>query len=143
MSFTVEEETEKRVNYYNTSFNIEYFPFRLLWKNHKVPVSQIQSCHLLDYEHQILSIVLSHCHYSLEHGKGQNVSYDLQALEKNIVDRFIHGKPLIQLEIPQVFYRKDVYTAKAFASIRNNVKPQVCVCVCGWFQYAKLKLCCI
>jgi hypothetical protein len=61
----------------------------------------------------------------LEHGKGQNVTYDYPALEKNIIDRFIHGKPLIQLEIPQVTYRKDVYTAQVFANIRKNVSPQV------------------
>ena len=96
-----------------------------MWREHKVPVSHIQHCHLLEYEHQLLSIVLSHCHYSLEHGKGQNVTYDLPALEKHVVDRFIHGKPLIQLEIPQVVYRKDVYTAETFANIRKNVSPQV------------------
>ncbi|XP_019853235.1 PREDICTED: E3 ubiquitin-protein ligase RNF213-like [Amphimedon queenslandica] len=90
----------------------------------KVPASQIQLCHLLDYEHQILSIVLSHCHYSLKHGKGHDVNYDFAALEKHIVDRFIHGKPYIQLEFPQVVYRKDVYTAEAFANIRKNVQPQ-------------------
>ena len=95
------------------------------WKEHKVPLSHIQYCHLLDHEHQLLSIVLSHCQYSLEHGKGQNISYDLPALEKHIVDRFIRGKPMIQLEIPQVVYRKDVYTAEAFANIRRNVCPQV------------------
>ena len=95
------------------------------WRKHKIPVSHIQQCHLLDYEHHLLSIVLSHCHYSLHHGKGQNVTYDYPALEKHLVDRFIHGKPLIQLEIPQVLYRKDVYSAMTFANIRKKVKPQV------------------
>jgi hypothetical protein len=97
----------------------------IAWKEHKVPLSQLQHCHLLDYERHILSIVMSHCQYSLEHGKGQNITYDSMALEKHIIDRFIHGKPLIQLEIPQVTYRKDVYTAQVFANIRKNVSPQV------------------
>ena len=48
--------------------------------------------------------------------------------KKHIVDRFIHGKPYMQLEFPQVVYRKDVYTAEAFANIRKNVQPQVHVC---------------
>ena len=73
-----------------------------------------------------MSIVLSHCHYSLKHGKGQDVTYDFLALEKHIVDRFIYGKPYIQLELPQVVYRKEVHTAEAFANIRKNVQPQVC-----------------
>ena len=41
------------------------------------------------------------------------------------MDRFIHGKPLLMLEIPQVVYRRDVYTATSFANIRKKVSPQV------------------
>ena len=91
----------------------------------KIPVTHVQSCHLLTYENQLLSIVLSHCCYSLRHGEAQHIQYDLPALEKHIVDRFVHGKPLLQMEIPQVIYRKDVYTATTFANIRKKVKPQV------------------
>ena len=53
------------------------------------------------------------------------MTYDYPALEKHLVDRFIHGKPLIQLEIPQVVFRKDVYSAMTFANIRKKIKPQV------------------
>ena len=95
------------------------------WKGHKVPIICVQQCHLLDYEQQVLSIVLSHCHYSLTFGKGHSVSYDHQALEKHIMNRFVYGKPLILSDIPQVVYRRDVYTAVTFASIRKKVKPQV------------------
>ena len=97
-------------------------------KEQKVPVSHIQLCHLLDYEHQLLSIVLSHCRYLLRHGHGQDIRYDLPALEKHIVDRFIHGKPLLMLEIPQVVYRRDVYTATSFANIRKKVSPHTQYC---------------
>ena len=41
------------------------------------------------------------------------------------MDRFIHGKPLLVLEIPQVVYRRDVYSATSFANIRKKVSPQV------------------
>ena len=58
-------------------------------------------------------------------GKGQDVSYDWPALEKDILGRFIHGKPLIQSDIPQVVYRKDIYTAATFAAVRKKVEPQV------------------
>ncbi len=94
-------------------------------KEKKVPLRQIHRCHLLDYESQLLSIVLSHCHYSLTIGKGQKISYNLPALEKHIMDRFIHGKPLILSDIPQVVYRRDVYNASTFADIRSKVSPQV------------------
>ena len=72
-----------------------------------------------------MSIVLSHCHYSLVMGKAHEVSFDFPALEKHILNRFVIGKPLIILSIPCVTYRKDVYTADTFAAIRKKVAPQV------------------
>ena len=95
------------------------------WREHKIPIFHIHRCHLVDYEHQLPSIILSHCHYSLKVGKGQDVTYDHQALEKHILNRFIHGKPLIILEIPQVVYRKDIYTTGTFGDVRKKVAPQV------------------
>ena len=53
------------------------------------------------------------------------MKYDHQALERHILNRFIHGKPLILLEIPQVVYRKDIYTTDTFADVRKKVAPQV------------------
>ena len=102
----------------------------LTWNKQQVPVAHVQLCHLLDYEHQLLSIVLSHCRYSLTYGHGQDINYDLPALQKHIVDRFIHGKPHLVLDIPQVIYRRDVYTATSFANIRKKVSRQVGSCVC-------------
>ena len=103
-----------------------------VWREHKVPITHIHRCHLLDYEHQLQSIILSHCHYSLTVGKGQDIKYDLPALEKHILNRFIYGKPMILLDIPHVAYRKDVYTAETFLAIRQKVKPQV---IMSWHYY--------
>ena len=90
-----------------------------------IPLSQLQECHLLNYESHIISVVLSHCHHSLEVGKGTDIQYDLQALEKKIVDRFIQGKPLIRFEnAPRVVYRKDVHDVQKFMDVRQKV-PQV------------------
>ena len=85
----------------------------------------IHKFHLLDYQTQLQSILLSHCHYSLRMGRGQEVTYDLPALEKHILDRFIHGKPTILVDIPHVRYQKDIYTAAMFAAVRKKVAPQV------------------
>ena len=51
------------------------------------------------------------------------MTYDLPALEKHFVDQFVHGKPLIQLHIQQITYRKDAFS---IANIRKRVAPQVC-----------------
>ena len=90
-----------------------------------IPLSQLQGCHLLNYESHIISVVLSHCYHSLEVGKGTDIQYDLKALEKKIVDRFIQGKPLIQFEnAPRVVYRKDEHDVQKFMDVRQKV-PQV------------------
>jgi hypothetical protein len=72
-----------------------------------------------------MSVVLSHCHYSLKLGKAHTVYYDYQALEKHILDKFIYGKPIILSDIPQVVYRRDIYTTATFNRIRKRVHPQV------------------
>ena len=95
------------------------------WHEHKIQLPHIHSCHLLDYQSQLQSILLSHCHYSLRVGHDHEVSYDLPVLEKCILDRFIHGKPRILVAIPEVSYQKDVYTAATFAAVRRKVSPQV------------------
>ena len=92
---------------------------------HKVPLTHVRQCHLLNYKSYIIPIVLAHCQYSLRLGEGQNVTYDLPALEQHLLNRFIYGKPLILSDIPQVQYRKDVYTSGNFAVIRRTVSPQV------------------
>lgn len=97
------------------------------WSEYKVPIAHLRRCHLVDYERQLPSIILSHCQYSLQVGVGQDVVYDIQALEKHLLSQFIHGKPLIILDIPQVVYRKDVYSHTTFADVREKVKPQVAI----------------
>lgn len=98
---------------------------QMIWSGHKVPITHISHCHLVIYEQQLQSILLSHCHYSLTAGSSHLVKYDFKALEKHILDRFIHGKPMILADIPQVIYRKDTYTAAMFGAIRRKVSPQV------------------
>ena len=98
---------------------------KVTWQSNPVPLPHICGCHLLNYEHQLPSVIFSHCQYSLVVGKGEDISYDWPALEKDIFGRFIHGKPLIQSDIPQVVYRNDIYTAATFAAVRKKVEPQV------------------
>ena len=96
-----------------------------VWREHKVPITHLHLCHMLEYEQHLQSIILSHCHYSLTVGQGQKIEYDHQGLEKHLLDRFIYGKPVIQVDIPNVAYRKDIYTVESFLEIRRKVKPQV------------------
>ena len=98
-----------------------------VWREHKVPITHLHRSHMLEYEQHLQSIILSHCHYSLSVGRGQEIEYDLPGLEKHILDRFTYGKPTILVDIPHVAYRKDIYAVKSFLEIRRKVKPQVSI----------------
>ena len=104
---------------------VKEHPSYAIWTEFKVPISHINQCHLLLFEQHLQSIILSHCHYFLTVGKGQDIQYDIPALEKHILNRFVYGKPVILLDIPHVAYRHDVYSADTFQAVRQKVKPQV------------------
>ena len=94
-----------------------------------LPLKDLQKCYLVADEQQFMSIVMSHCHYSLTRGKGTEVEYDIPALERHFVNRFVHGRPLFDLSTAcVVLQRKNIHNSTNFASIRKNISPQVCFC---------------
>ena len=95
-----------------------------------IPLSQLQACHVLNYEHKLIPVILTHCQYSLKYGEGTEVSYDFEAIERDLFDKFIFGKPLILVdEMPRVVFRKDAHDATFYESIMASV-PQVSEFIC-------------
>ena len=91
-----------------------------------LPLHELQSCYLVANERQFMSIVMSHCHYSFTRGKGTEVHYDLSALERHFLSRFVYGKPLFDLNTACVVHqRKYIHSSENFAAIKRNVDPQV------------------
>ena len=52
-----------------------------------------------DVERDLMPLVYAHCDYSLAVGEGTKISYNLQALERQIVDRFLVGRPNIDMQV--------------------------------------------
>ena len=77
---------------------------------------------MIHFEEQITNVIFSHCKYSLKAGHGADIVYDFVALEKHILDRFVRGKPLIDIRFPGMSYRSDVIEALTFRSIRQKIK---------------------
>ena len=102
---------------------------RTKWSAQKIPITHINQCHVLDYEHQLVPVILSHCRYSLMYGRGHQIECDFPALERHILSRFVYGKPLIMLDIPSIVYKEDRYTGATFSAIRKKI-PQVCYYTC-------------
>ena len=67
----------------------------------KVPMAEVTRANLIsyDFEKDLLPLVLAHCHYSLEVGRGTDITYDYKALERQLIDRFLLGKPHIVFKV--------------------------------------------
>ena len=91
---------------------------------------------MVSYEAEIDTVLLTHCRYSLKFGQGQDVEYDLAALQKHIYDRFIVGKPYIDRGTqPMMVFTSDVIRKDVLDQLKEKIKPQVhlynCrVCIC-------------
>ena len=91
-----------------------------------LPLHELQDCYLVANERQFMSIVISHCHYSLTHGKETEVHYDLPALERHFLSRFVYGKPIFDLSTACVVDQcKTIHNSENFAAIKRIVQPQV------------------
>ena len=91
-----------------------------------VQLTQLQSFHVISYEREIDSMLLTHCRYSLRFGRGQEVEWDFAALEKHIYDRFIMGKPVInRTSQPMMVFTSDVVRQDVFKQLEEKIKPQV------------------
>ncbi|XP_078611724.1 E3 ubiquitin-protein ligase RNF213-like isoform X2 [Branchiostoma floridae x Branchiostoma japonicum] len=85
-----------------------------------VNTAHVVACHP---EQDLLPLVLSHCCYSLAVGEGTRVEYDLPALERQLVERFISGKPRINDEFETFVFRQETKNVAMYKSLRDKV-PQ-------------------
>ena len=98
-----------------------------------MPLVKVQPFHMVSYEGEIDSVILTHCRYSLSFGKGQEVEYDFAALEKHIYDRFLVTKPeLDRRSQPLMVYTSDIIRRDVIQQLKEKLKPQVsCMNISG------------
>ena len=107
--------------------------YKCRFRRTSVPLVKVQPFHMVSYEGEIDSVILTHCRYSLSFGKGQEVEYDFAALEKHIYDRFLVTKPeLDRRSQPLMVYTSDIIRRDVFQQLKEKLKPQVsCVNISG------------
>ena len=61
----------------------------------EIPLANITKAHLVAYDSDkdILPMILANCDYSLRIGEGTMLEFNWKCLERQLVDRFIRGKP--------------------------------------------------
>ena len=74
---------------------------RLCFRVKRVQIQEATNVHLVAYDHDadLIPMFYAHCDYSLEVGKGTTIDYNFPALERQLVDTLIRGKPLLDIEV--------------------------------------------
>ena len=84
----------------------------------RVSLSEVTLSHLIAYdpERDLLPLILAHCNYSLEVGKETLVQYDWAALERQLIDRLLRGRPFVEFKVGLRYYEDIVQDEnKAFS----------------------------
>ncbi|KAH3727158.1 hypothetical protein DPMN_053084, partial [Dreissena polymorpha] len=90
----------------------------------------VTSSHLIsyDHEHDLMPLVLANCHYSFEMGVGTKIEYDFASMERQLMDRLLYSKSMIEmdsfLEIDLMIYRTEVTNVNVFMQLSEKI-PQV------------------
>lgn len=69
--------------------------------SYKVSPADLTDLHVIRYEQErdLMPLILSNTQYSIERGQETLHEYDLQKIQRQIVSRFLLGKPLITLNV--------------------------------------------
>ena len=83
--------------------------------------------HRYSPEEDLLPILYLHCDYSLKIGKGTEMEYNIDAIERRFMEKVCYGKTIIMEKFEHFKYRDDVKTAREFINMRLKVSPQVII----------------
>ncbi|NWQ63740.1 RN213 ligase, partial [Neopipo cinnamomea] len=87
--------------------------------------SEVADLHVISYEveRDLIPLILSNCHYSMEKGGETLQDFDLEKIQQQVISKFLRGKPLITLTgIPTLVYRHDRNYEQLFDDVRNKLE---------------------
>jgi len=73
-------------------------------------------------ENDLLPIVYLHCDWSLEIGKGTQMEYNLNEIERRFMEKVCYGKCFLEVSVQLFCYLDNVNNAKQFIDMRRKVK---------------------
>lgn len=70
----------------------------------KVQLRDVTPAHLISYhpDRDILPMVMANCHYTFQVGKGTKIDYNFGDLERQLMDRFLFSKSVIEMPVYEV-----------------------------------------
>ncbi|XP_064641333.1 E3 ubiquitin-protein ligase rnf213-alpha-like isoform X2 [Lineus longissimus] len=93
----------------------------------KFGVTEATAAHLIYYdpEKDLLPMVLAHCNYSLEVGKGTVISYDFVRLERELEERLLRGKPKLVFDVAPMVFKTEYRNARViFGALRDTISQE-------------------
>ena len=71
----------------------------------EIPLANVARAHLAAYnpDKDFLPMIFAHCDYSLKVGEGTAVDFNWKGLERQVVDRFIRGRPRLS-SVVNIYY---------------------------------------
>ena len=101
--------------------------FSVLCRSHsdKIPLRELNTSHVIEYEEHLQPLLLSHAHYSLALGQGSHVTYDFEGVEQQFMEQFIQSKPLILAEHLRFEYTREAYNLDVFEQVRHKVQQVI------------------
>ncbi|XP_032097310.1 E3 ubiquitin-protein ligase RNF213 isoform X3 [Sapajus apella] len=94
--------------------------------SYSVDASEVTDLHVMNYEveQDLIPLILSNCQYQVEQGRQTLQEFDLEKIQRQIISRFLQGKPWLSLKgIPTLVYRHDWNYENLFMDIKNKM-PQ-------------------
>ncbi|XP_065844224.1 E3 ubiquitin-protein ligase rnf213-alpha-like isoform X2 [Oscarella lobularis] len=90
-----------------------------------IPMREVARAYLISYdrERDLNPLIVANCTYSLEAGKGSEISYNYASLERQLIDRFLSGKRRLEFEPYTFVYSEDANSAEMFNKIQRKI-PQ-------------------
>ncbi|XP_048587615.1 E3 ubiquitin-protein ligase rnf213-alpha isoform X3 [Nematostella vectensis] len=90
-----------------------------------VPLAKVREAHLVSYnpDRDLLPLVLGQCRYSFEVAQGAHVTYDWVGMERQVIDRFIRGRALIDFKEDRYIQMSTVSADSVLTSLRDKI-PQ-------------------
>ncbi|XP_068759451.1 E3 ubiquitin-protein ligase rnf213-alpha-like isoform X4 [Montipora capricornis] len=91
----------------------------------RISMSEVTMSQLIAYdpERDLLPLILAHCNYSLKVGQETLVQYDWTALERQLTDRFLKGRPFVEFKEERFAFSRDTRDDSVFASLAEKI-PQ-------------------
>ena len=102
-----------------------YLVYCIRSRSDKIPLRELSTSHVIEYEEHLQPLLLSHAHYSLALGQGSHVTYDFEGVEQQFMEQFIQNKPLILAEHLRFEYTREAYNLDVFEQVRHKVQQVI------------------